>query len=60
MGNLSNCDCCSNYIYDEEFEYYSCMVNLDEDEMEKFMTNTFRECPYYRQDDEYKVVRHQM
>ncbi|MEG0962549.1 MAG: DUF6472 family protein [Lachnospiraceae bacterium] len=60
MGNLSNCDCCSNYEYDEEDECYICMVNLDEDEMAKFMMNTFRECPYYQSDDEYKIVRHQM
>lgn len=60
MENLTNCDCCSNYSYDEEYECYTCMVNLDEDEMAKFMTNTFRECPYYQSDDEYRVVRRQM
>lgn len=60
MGNLSNCDCCSNYVYDEDYECYTCMVSLDEDEMAKFMTNTFQECPYYQSDDEYKIVRHQM
>ena len=29
----SNCECCSNYIYDEDYECYVCDVNLDEDEM---------------------------
>ena len=29
----TNCDSCTNYVYDEEYEYYVCEVNLDEDEM---------------------------
>ncbi len=60
MKNISNCDTCANYVYDEDYEYYVCMVNLDEDEMVQFMTNSHWECPYYQCDDEYKVVRHQM
>lgn len=55
-----NCDACVNYIYDEEYECYSYMVNLDEDEMYRFLTGTQRECPYFRLDDEYAVVRHQI
>lgn len=54
------CDFCANYAYDEEDETYYCDVNLDEDEMYRFLTGTFRSCPYYRSGDEYKVVRHQM
>lgn len=50
----------SNYIYDEDFDYYICDVSLDEDEMGKFMTNTFRDCPYFQMNDEYKIVRKQM
>lgn len=60
MGNVSNCETCANYVYDEDYEYYVCMVNLDEDEMVQFMTNSRWECPYYQFDDEYKIVRHQM
>jgi hypothetical protein len=59
-GMLSNCDCCANYVYDEEYECYTCMVDLDEDEMAKFVTGAFQDCPYYRNGDEYNVVRHQM
>ncbi len=55
-----SCDSCVNYIYDEDYEEYSCMVNLDEDEMYRFITNHQNECPYYKLDDEYAVVRHQM
>ncbi len=57
---MSSCEMCVNYIYDEDYECYSCMVNLDEDEMYRFLTNTERSCAYFRLDDEYGVVRHQM
>jgi hypothetical protein len=56
----SNCDMCVNYVYEEDYECYSCMVNLDEDEMYRFLTGNQKECPYFRADDEYAVVRHQM
>ena len=55
-----NCDTCVNYVYEEDYECYSCLVNLDEDEMFRFLSGTQRECPYYRMDDEYGVVKHQM
>ena len=35
-------------------------MNLDEDEMYRFLSGTQQECPYFRLDDEYAVVRHQM
>ncbi len=57
---VSNCDACVNYVYDEDYEEYNCLVNLDEDEMYRFITGNQRECPYFRLDDEYAVVRHQM
>lgn len=56
----ANFEYCSNYIYDEEYGYYSCDVDLDEDEMSRFMSNTFRNCPYFQMNDEYKIVRKQM
>lgn len=60
MGGSGSCDCCTYYTYDEDYECYVCDVDLDEDEMYRFMTGTTRGCPYFRLDDEYKVVRHQM
>lgn len=59
-GSMTNCDACVNYEYDEDYECYCCMVNLDEDEMYRFLSGTQQECPYFRLDDEYAVVRHQM
>ena len=53
------CDTCANYVYDEDWECYTCMVNMDEDDYYRVVSNS-RECPYYQDNDEYKVVRHQM
>ena len=60
MNGKSNCDHCANYIYDEEYDCYTCQIHLDEDEMVKFMQNTFDDCHYFQFYDEYKIVRHQM
>ena len=56
----TSCDFCAYNEYDEEDEAYYCSVNMDEDDMARFMQSSYRECPYYRSGDEYKVVRHQM
>ena len=56
----ANCESCEFYDYDEYTDTYSCRVNLDEDEMYKFLTDSWKNCPYYRNNDEYEVVRHQM
>lgn len=55
-----SCDTCRNYAYDEEYEEYACMVDMDEDDYARLMTGMRKECPYYDGDDEYKIVRHQM
>ena len=43
-----------------EKEEYLCEINLDEDEVARFYSDSHYNCPYYRNGDEYKVVRHQM
>ena len=53
------CELCVNYVFEEEDECYSCLVNLDEDEYMNFMSHTEFRCPYFRLDDEYAVVRKQ-
>ena len=55
-----SCEFCSNYVYDEEYEEYACVVNMDEDDYGRMMAGGNKECPYYQDNDEYKVVRHQM
>ena len=59
MANTS-CEYCGNYVYDEEGDYYYCDINLDEDEMYRFVSGNVKACPYYTSNDEYKIVRHQM
>jgi len=47
-----------------EFRYDTQLLiegeNLDEDEMYRFLSGNCGDCPYFSQDDEYRVVRHQM
>ena len=50
---MTNCDYCVNYVYD------TCLVNLDEDEMRRFITGDNYNCPYFRNDDEYELARKQ-
>lgn len=53
------CEQCVYYIYDEEEDYYYCSVNLDEDEMYNFLKGNVVHCPYFRDGDDYKIVRKQ-
>ena len=46
----AGCEYCSNYVYD---------INLDEDEMARFMSYSDWDCPYFQMDDEYAIVRKQ-
>ena len=59
MKGKKNCECCVNYVYNEYYDCYECLVNLDEDEMLKFLKKTFDDCPYFHFYDEYKTVRKQ-
>ena len=45
MAGQTNCESCANYV---------------EDEMYRFLSDTFYQCPYYQLDDEYRIVRKQM
>lgn len=53
------CESCSNYEYDEEYDEYYCGVDLDEDEMAHFLQGKVRRCPYYAFDAEYQLARKQ-
>lgn len=54
-----NCETCTYYFWDDEMGCYICQMPLDEDELEKLISGSNRICPYYRQEDEYKIVRKQ-
>lgn len=60
MKDNTSCECCSNYIYDDEYECYVCQANLDEDDMGRFLGRAVNNCPYYQFNDEYKIVKKQM
>ena len=56
---VNDCDTCAYNYYDEEWECYTCELDLDEDEYARFLQNKSARCPYYRDGDEYKIARKQ-
>ena len=58
MGNQSaqSCSSCAYYIYDEEYDEYVCDAAMDV----RLRMEPHYSCPYYRNGDEYRVVRKQM
>ncbi len=59
MADTVCCESCVYYVFNEDNEEYECLVTLDEDEYASVLSSGFRQCPYYRLDDEYAVVRKQ-
>ena len=57
--SASRCDFCAYYDYDEEAEQYVCEIDLDEDEMERFLRSANDACPFYRRGDDYQTARRQ-
>lgn len=55
----SNCDICSNYVYDEDGDCYICLVDMDEDDYMRYVVSPTQNCPFFRLDDEYAIVRKQ-
>ena len=55
-----SCESCTYYIYHEDYECAVCDKNMDEDEYIRLMTDRHFQCPFYRNGDEYAVVRKQM
>ena len=55
----TQCDTCWWYDYDEEFDCWFCMMELDEDDVYRIQTSRSGLCPYYRQGDDYTLARRQ-
>ena len=53
------CESCVYCSYDEEHDDYICEMDLDEDEMVRFLTARADSCPYWRPGDEYITARKQ-
>ena len=41
-----SCESCVYYSYDEDYECYTCQMDLDEDELVRFMEDRYYNCPY--------------
>ena len=57
---ITNCETCAYDTYADEYGYYVCEADLDEDEMSAFLRGSDLSCGFYQADDEYAVVRKQM
>lgn len=57
--STTECDSCWYWDYDEEYDEYYCMMDLDEDEFYRFLVCKDSKCPYYRQGDDYTLARRQ-
>ena len=55
----ANCEECVHYDYDDEAEAYYCTMDLDEDEMERFLRAAADACPCYKPGDDYETARRQ-
>lgn len=55
----TECETCWYYDYDEEYDEYYCMMDLDEDEVYRIANSLSRHCPFYRQGDDYTLARRQ-
>lgn len=54
------CEECANYQYDDTAAIYYCDVELDEDEMGRFLTGHTAACPYYQPANDYEIVKKQI
>lgn len=59
MSTCGNCDTCVFYDLIDDDGTYGCTMDLDEDEMERFLRSDFRACPFYRRGDDYSTARRQ-
>ena len=56
---MTNCEACAYYSYDEDYECNICEMDLDEDEMVRFLASDTGNCPFWRPGDEYRTARRQ-
>ncbi len=57
-AHFVDCETCYYYDYDEEWDTYICLVDIDEDDYARMMQHG-TQCPYYRQGDDYYLARKQ-
>lgn len=54
-----DCERCWYYDYDEEWDEYCCTMELDEDEVFRYLGSGENRCPYFRAGDDYTLARRQ-
>ena len=55
---MTQCETSCYYTYEEAYDEYICDVDLDEDEMVRFLSGR-GDCPYWRPGDESRTARRQ-
>ena len=55
-----SCTSCTYYVYDDDYEEYVCDIKMDEDEYIRLISDSHYQCPYYRNGDDYRIVRKQI
>ena len=56
---MDMCESCAYFEFDDEANCFVCTMNLDEDEMQRFLQQQTKECSYYKFFDEYDLSRKQ-
>ena len=57
----TNCEDCMYYEYDYDYEEYYCTQScLDEDDIARMAQDSHYHCPYYREGNEYTIVKKQI
>ena len=59
MAGKSCCEDCLYYDFDDESDSFVCEMDLDEDEMARFLSAQVNACPFYRRGDDYSTARKQ-
>ncbi|MBR2529638.1 MAG: hypothetical protein IKE35_01285 [Lachnospiraceae bacterium] len=57
---MALCDECAYFEYDEDDEQYVCSADMDEDDYFRMISQNTKDCPFFRNGDEYAVVKHQI
>lgn len=59
MGQTNQCEFCLYLASDEETEEDYCSLTLDQDDYEKWQYDQSASCKYFRQGDDYTIVKKQ-
>lgn len=55
----TSCETCAYFVFDDDYDDYICLADMDEDDYIRFISSSDKGCPFYKLYDEYKIVRKQ-